>query len=86
MNRHQRRKLARVKAEEKLLGLAQAERSRRIAETVKANKSAPIERNYYPQSVFAGFASRSHSGYVCHNIKGQDFLPKGSVARGFNRG
>lgn len=46
-NRHQRRKAALRKQEDKLIALATAERSRQIAETVKANKSAPIERNYY---------------------------------------
>lgn len=47
MTRHERRKAAKAKREATLEYLANAERSRRIAETVKANKSAPKERNYY---------------------------------------
>lgn len=84
--RHERRKSAKVKAEARLEGLAQAERSRRIAKTVKANKSAPIERNYYPSSCMGNLAERSFRGYVARNTKQADYLPRGSVAHGFNKG
>lgn len=85
-SRHTRRKLAAKRAEAKLEGLAQAERSRRIAKTVKANKSAPIERNYYPGSVMGNLGEYATRGYVARNTKSLDFLPRGTVARGFNKG
>lgn len=110
-SRHTRRKLAKAKALAKLEGLAQAERSRRIAATVKANKSSPvsrkaqivlkpiegtplkekvyipaIDRNFYPQSCMATLQEKSARGYVARNVKASDYLPHGSVARGFNRG
>ena len=68
-SRHTRRKLAKAKALAKLEGLAQAERSRRIATTVKANKSSPIERNYYPQSCMATLQEKSARGYVASNLR-----------------
>ena len=46
-SRHTRRKLAKAKQADKLVTLAQAERSRRIHAIVLANKSVPVERNYY---------------------------------------
>lgn len=49
-SRHTRRKLARERHQRKLEGLAKAARSAMIAGIVKANKSSPIERNYYPSS------------------------------------
>lgn len=85
-SRHTRRKAAKAKAEARLEQLAQAERSRRIGQTVKANKSAPIERNYYPQSCMADLTSKAAFGYVARNAKAADYLPKGTVARGFNKG
>jgi hypothetical protein len=85
-SRHQRRKAAKAKAAERLEGLAQAERSRRVAVTVKANKSAPIERNYYPASIMGNLSEYASRGYVARNTKSLDFLPRGSVARGFNKG
>lgn len=49
-SRHTRRKLAKARLEAKLEALAMAEKSRQVAKVVKANKAAPIERNYYPAS------------------------------------
>jgi hypothetical protein len=61
--RHQRRKAAKVNAQRKLEGLAQAARSANIAKIVRDNKSRPIERNYFAgttSSVYAGgFAARA---------------------------
>lgn len=85
-SRHTRRKAAKAKALAKLEGLAQAERSRRIAATVKANKSSPIERNYYPASCMGNLQEKATRGYVARNVKASDYLPHGSVARGFNKG
>lgn len=58
-SRHTRRKLAKAKAEAKLEGMARAEMSRRIAETVRLNKAAPVERNYYPASSLGRVAEQS---------------------------
>jgi len=85
-SRHTRRKAAKAKAEAKLEGLAQAERSRRIAKQVLSNRQAPIERNYYPASCMGNLAEKATRGYVARNVKAADYLPKGSVANGFNRG
>jgi hypothetical protein len=85
-SRHTRRKAAKRRAEEKLLGLAQAARSAMIGEIVRKNKSTPIERNYYPSSTMGRLAESSHRGYVARNAKGLDYLPRGTVAHGFNRG
>lgn len=66
-NRHQRRKRAKAKREQILIGLAQAERSRQISEIVRANKAKPIERNYYPavsNTAMIGTASLSQQGVV----------------------
>lgn len=63
-SRHTRRKLAKAKQAEKLIALARAERSRQIAETVRKNKSSPIERNYYPSSLMGRLAEFSHRAYV----------------------
>jgi len=60
-SRHTRRKLAKAKAQAKLEALAKAARSAMIADVVKANKSAPIERNYYrpsPMGRLGEFAPR----------------------------
>ena len=50
-SRHTRRKAAKAKQQTKLEALAQAQRSANIAKIVRENKSAPIERNYYPQEL-----------------------------------
>lgn len=86
-SRHTRRKAAKAKAEAKLERLAIAERSRRIAETVNLNKRSPIERNYYPTS--SPIARGSHMApraRIMRNTKSLDYMPKGSVAHGFNKG
>lgn len=85
-SRHTRRKASKANQQRKLEGLAQAERSRQIAETVRKNKSSPIERNYYGPSCLADLGAKSHRGYVARNAKALDYLPKGTVAHGFNRG
>ena len=66
-SRHTRRKAAKAKQLAKAEGIAQAHRSWQIAQIVKANMSAPIERNYYPSSIMGRLDSLSHRGYVCHN-------------------
>lgn len=74
-NRHQRRKRAQAKRERILEGLAQAERSRRIAKAVRDNKSRPIERNYYPTTsnvAMIGLSSVGKGGHVSNLFdKGQ---------------
>ena len=66
-SRHTRRKAAKAKQQTKLEALAQAQRSANIAAIVRANKAAPIERNYYPSSNMGRLDNMSHRGYVCHN-------------------
>ena len=66
-SRHTRRKAAKAKQQAKLEALAQAQRSANIAAIVRANKAAPIERNYYAPSLMGRLDSMSHRGYVCHN-------------------
>jgi hypothetical protein len=85
-SRHTRRKSAKAKQLAKAEGIAQAARSYEVAAIVKANKSSPIERNYYRSSPMGRLAEYSHRGYVARNSKGLDYLPKGTVAHGFNRG
>ena len=85
-SRHTRRKRAKAAWVKKAEGLAQASRSAEIAAIVRENKTRPIERNYYPQSNMGKLASLSHRGYVARSIKSLDYLPKGSVAHGFNKG
>ncbi len=63
----QSRKAAKAKQFDKLVALATAQRSANIAAIVRANKSAPIERNYYPTSNMGRLVEMSHRGYVCHN-------------------
>jgi hypothetical protein len=85
-SRHTRRKAAKLRDYEKLIALAQAERSRQIAAIVRDNMSKPIERNYYPSSPMGRLSERATYGRVGTNIKSLDYLPKGSVAHGFNKG
>lgn len=85
-NRHQRRKAAKAKQLAKAEAIVQAHKAWEIAQIVKANKASPIERNYYPPSIMGKLDSMSYRGYVGRNAKSKDYLPKGSVAHGFNRG
>jgi len=85
-SRHTRRKEAKRKSEAKLEALAQAELSRRTASIVRKNKAQPIQRNYYPPSSMGKLAETATRGNVARNVKQADYLPKGSVANGFNRG
>ena len=80
-SRHTRRKAAKARAQEKLIALATAQRSANIAKIVRENKSAPIERNYYPQSSFSDLASRAA---FCRGANGKRLLalPKDQVKRG----
>lgn len=78
-SRHTRRKRSKAKQAEKLLALAQAERSRRIAEIVRENLSKPIERNYYPTSNMGRLASMSHRGLVTGS---RTFSREGKIVRG----
>ena len=45
--RHERRKAAKARQQDKLERLAVAERSKRNAEIVRSNLNSPVERNYY---------------------------------------
>lgn len=85
-NRHQRRKAAERKLTEKMQRIRVANEAYEREKIVKANKRSPIERNYYPQSCMANLKGQSHRAYVGRNTKGTDYLPRGSVAHGFNRG
>ena len=46
-SRHTRRKRAAERKERILVGMAQAERGKQVAEIVRRNLASPIERNYY---------------------------------------
>lgn len=70
-SRHTRRKAAKAKAQTKLEALVQAQRSANIAKVVRDNKSAPIERNYYPQSSFSDLTSRAA---YCKGANGKRLL------------
>lgn len=80
-SRHQRRKAAKAKAEAKLVQLAQAERSRRIAETVRANKNAPVERNYYPPSSMGNLQQKAATARVTGHASGVIYKDRTRFAR-----
>lgn len=65
-SRHARRKAAKAANRERTERIAKAARSHQIAAIVKANLSAPIERNFYPTvSCIGNMAGQSHRAYVC---------------------
>lgn len=63
-SRHTRRKAAKAAAQAKLERLAAAQRSATIGAIVKANKSAPVERNYYPESPMGRLGEHAPRGLV----------------------
>lgn len=63
-SRHTRRKAAKAKQLDKLLRLAQAERAKQVGMIVRANKSKPIERNYYPASPMGNLGEYAARGNV----------------------
>jgi hypothetical protein len=66
-SRHTRRKQAAKKQLDKTIAIVQAHRAWEISQIVRANMSAPIERNYYGPGSMANLESQSHRGYVCRN-------------------
>lgn len=80
-SRHTRRKAAKLRAYEKLLGLAQAQRSANIAAIVKANKSSPIERNYYPESPMGRLGENAARAIIGGHSTGVKYADKSRPPR-----